>query len=175
MKSTFFCLFFSLFISTGTTAQNTSDSTNNFELQKEKISGMLESWHAAAGKANFDEYFGYIAKDGIFIGTDPTENWVKPEFEEWARPYFNSGNTWNFKTLQRNIFLSEDGKLAWFDELLETHMGICRGSGVVKKIDGNWKVQHYVLSISIPNENVDEVTAMKKDFDQKLMNQLKSE
>ena len=175
MEKIFSCLFISFFISVGAISQNASTAGNSEENQKKAISEMLQQWHAAAGDANFDAYFGYIAPDGIFIGTDPTENWVKPEFEKWAKPYFDAGKAWNFKTLKRNVFLSEEGKLAWFDELLETQMGICRGSGVVRKIDGEWKIQHYVLSISIPNEDVDEVTGMKKDFDQKLMNQLKSE
>lgn len=175
MEKIFSCLFISFFISVGAISQNASTAGNSEENQKDKISGMILNWHAAAGDANFDAYFSYIAPDGIFIGTDPTENWVKPEFEKWAKPYFESGKTWDFKTLKRNVFLSEDANFAWFDELLETHMGICRGSGVVRKIDGEWKVQHYVLSISIPNEDVDEVTGMKKDFDKKLIDQLKSE
>ncbi len=44
-------------------------------------------------------------------------------------------------------------------------MGICRGSGVVKKVDGVWKAKYYVLSIAIPNENVSEITSMKKEWD----------
>jgi hypothetical protein len=31
-------------------------------------------------------------------------------------------------------------------------MKICRGSGVVVKIDGKWKIKHYVLSMTIPNK-----------------------
>lgn len=151
--------------------QNSETSTTSPE--QSKINQLLNNWHTAAGKANFEEYFGMMAKDAIFIGTDPTENWVKPEFMEWSKPYFDRGKAWDFKTLERNIFLDESGKTAWFEELLETHMGICRGSGVVKMINGQWKIKHYVLSITIPNEDVDEVTEIKKDFDSKLISQLK--
>jgi hypothetical protein len=31
-------------------------------------------------------------------------------------------------------------------------MKICRGSGVLVKIDGKWKIKHYVLSMTIPNK-----------------------
>jgi len=47
--------------------------------------------------------------------------------------------------------------LAWFDELLNTEMKICRGSGVLVKTGNEWKIKHYVLSITIPNANIKEV------------------
>jgi hypothetical protein len=31
-----------------------------------------------------------------------------------------------------------------------TQMKICRGSGVVEKINGIWKVKQYVLSVTVP-------------------------
>lgn len=141
---------------------------------KKIINQLLNAWHDAAARADFEDYFGMMAEESIFIGTDPTENWTKPEFKTWSKPYFDKGKAWNFDTLERNIFLAEDCQLAWFDELLETQMGICRGSGVVIKENGEWKIKHYVLSIEIPNENVSEVTALKKDFDSKFISELKS-
>ena len=59
--------------------------------------------------------------------------------------------------------------MAWFDELLDTQMGICRGSGVMLLDGKEWKVQHYVLSIAVPNENVDELTQLKKTHDDALI------
>ena len=93
----------------------------------------------------------------------------------WSKPYFDRGKAWSFSTLERNIYLSQEGELAWFDELLDTQMGICRGSGVVVKENDDWKIKHYVLSIAIPNENVDAVTSLKAQFDKDLMKQLKSQ
>ena len=142
---------------------------------KEEINEMLETWHRAAAKASFNDYFSLMAEESVFIGTDPSENWNKNEFMEWSKPYFDRGKAWSFSTLERNIFLEEDKDLAWFDELLETQMGICRGSGVAVKEDGKWKIKHYVLSIAIPNDNVEEVTSLKADFDKKFMASLKSE
>jgi hypothetical protein len=37
---------------------------------------------------------------------------------------------------------------------LSTQMKICRGSGVLVKIGNDWKIKHYVLSMTVPNENV---------------------
>lgn len=142
---------------------------------KENIDQLLNEWHDAAARADFNSYFSKMAEESVFIGTDPTENWHKQEFMEWSKPYFDKGKAWSFSTLERNIFLSEDCEIAWFDELLETQMGICRGSGLVKKEDGEWKIKHYVLSIEIPNENVSEVTKMKEDFDNKIITHLKAD
>ncbi len=142
--------------------------------QKEQINELLGEWHEAAAEADYDEYFNMMAEGSVFIGTDATENWNKQEFMEWSKPYFDSGKAWSFTTLERNIFLAEDENLAWFDELLDTQMGICRGSGVVVKVDGEWKIKHYVLSIAIPNENVDEVTSLKAAFDKTLISEIRS-
>lgn len=142
---------------------------------KEKITSLLENWHQAAARADYEDYFGFMAPESVFIGTDATENWTKPEFMEWSKPYFDKGKAWSFSTLERNIFLAEDEELAWFDELLDTQMGICRGSGVVVKENGEWKIKHYVLSIAIPNENVDAVTSLKSEFDKKLISKLKTQ
>lgn len=139
---------------------------------KSNIDQVLTQWHKAASEANFEEYFSLMTEDGVFIGTDPTENWQNKDFRAFSKPYFDRGKAWNFKTLERNIYTEENNDIAWFDELLATQMGICRGSGVLKKTEDGWKIAHYVLSITIPNENVEEATALKKTLDQKLTDSL---
>ena len=52
-------------------------------------------------------------------------------------------------------------------------MKICRGSGVLKKVNGQWKIAHYVLSIAVPNENVDELIQIKEEKDNALLQELK--
>lgn len=142
--------------------------------EEKNVNNLLENWHQAAAEADYDGYFKLMAEESVFIGTDPTENWTKPEFMQWSKPYFDRGKAWSFSSLERNIFLAEDCEFVWFDELLETQMGICRGSGVVSKEDGEWRIKHYVLSIEIPNENVEEVTKLKKKFDEELISNIKS-
>lgn len=127
------------------------------ESAEEQINKTLDAWHKAAAEADFNNYFGMMAEDAIFIGTDPTENWNCKAFKAYAKPYFDKGKTWDFKSIQRNIFLDKSGKLAWFDELLNTQMKICRGSGVLVKVGSKWKIKHYVLSMTIPNDNTSEV------------------
>jgi len=140
---------------------------------KQEINQIVEQWHKAASDASFDTYFGLMTDDAIFIGTDATENWNLPDFKAFSKPYFDKGKAWSFRALERNLFAQPDTNLAWFDELLDTQMGICRGSGVLEKTTKGWKIKHYVLSIAIPNENVKEITALKKTFDTNLMEKLR--
>lgn len=142
------------------------------DVSKDSISNVITRWHKAAGNANFEEYFNLMTGDGVFIGTDATENWQNEDFRKFSKPYFDSGKAWNFTTLERNIYISDTGETAWFDELLNTQMGICRGSGVLEKENGNWKIKHYVLSIAIPNEIVPEVVQMKKQTDSTIISLL---
>ena len=140
---------------------------------KEQINKVLDAWHKAAAEANFKDYFDAMAEESIFIGTDATENWNKTDFKAFAKPYFDKGKAWNFTALERNIYFSNDKKTAWFDELLDTQMKICRGSGVLVLVNGQWKIKHYVLSMTIPNDNIDEVLKAKTPIEDKLISTLK--
>lgn len=144
----------------------------NAQSDKTKINQTLDAWHKAAGEVKFDAYFNALADDAIYIGTDATENWTKKEFKIWAKPYFDKGTTWNFKALERHIFFDKTGKIAWFDELLDTQMKICRGSGVLVKVGNGWKIQHYVLSMTVPNDEVDAVTKIKSPIEDALIAKL---
>ncbi|SIP89742.1 MULTISPECIES: nuclear transport factor 2 family protein [unclassified Chryseobacterium] len=152
----------------------TAQSTTGFEKEKSEITTMLDTFNAMAAKADYIAYFNLFAEESTFIGTDATEIWDKKAFMVWAKPYFDKKKTWNFKALKRNIYFSKDGKLAWFDELLDTQMKICRGSGVVEKINGSWKVKQYVLSMTVPNEVVDKVVTEKAPIEDALIKKLKS-
>ena len=128
---------------------------------KLKINSMLDKWHAAAAQSNFNDYFNLLTSSAVFIGTDATENWTKDQFMTYAKPYFDLKKGWKFTTLQRHIYLTQNGQHAWFDELLSTQMKLCRGSGFLVKTKIGWRIQHYVLSMTIPNTNVTEVTQIK--------------
>lgn len=142
--------------------------------EQKDVSTVMDAWHQAAADADFEAYFSRMTDDGVFIGTDAMENWQNADFKEFSKPYFDKGKAWSFTALQRNIYFNEAKDMAWFDELLDTQMKLCRGSGVLKKIDGEWKIAHYVLSIAVPNENVDAVVSLKKEKDSVITQQLKA-
>lgn len=141
--------------------------------QEADVNRTLDQWHEAAAEADFETYFGLMTEDGVFLGTDATENWQNDAFRAFSKPYFDKGKAWTFHPVERNIYFSENATLAWFDELLDTRMGLCRGSGVLKQVDGDWKIAHYVLSIAVPNENVDALIALKKEKDSALTRELR--
>jgi hypothetical protein len=141
--------------------------------EKTAINTTLNKWHKAASEANFETYFNLMSTDGVFIGTDATENWQNEAFKTFSKPYFDKGKAWSFTAIERNIYTNKTNNFAWFDELLDTQMKICRGSGVLEKVNGEWKIKHYVLSIAIPNENVNEVIKIKESFDNQLITTLK--
>lgn len=141
---------------------------------KEQITSILDQWHKAASDANFDAYFKLMDQQSIFIGTDPEELWNKQEFMDFAKPYFDRGKAWSFTSVERNIYMDQNQKYAWFDELLSTQMELCRGSGILMLTDQGWKIRHYVLSIAVPNEDVDQLVAIKKEHDQSLIEALRN-
>jgi len=137
---------------------------------KKQIAAMLDSFNLAAANADYTRYFNFYTADATFNGTDATENWDKPAFMTWAKPFFDRKKAWNFTSIKRNIYFGKYADMAWFEELLNTQMKICRGSGVVVKQDGDWKVQQYVLSASIPNNKLDSVISLKKAEEDSLIN-----
>ena len=141
---------------------------------KIQIKKTLDAWHKAAADANYNNYFNILTDDSIFIGTDAAENWNKTAFQTFAKPYFDKGKAWNFTALERNIYFNKNKTLAWFDELLSTQMKLCRGSGILVKVGKEWKIKHYVLSMTVPNENSDEVVKIKTPIEEAYILQMKA-
>ncbi len=152
--------------------KTTDDHIVDTAKEQTQINTMLDSFNRAAAKADFNAYFNFYTDDAIFTGTDATERWDKKEFMVWAKPFFDRGKAWDFTSIERHIYFNKTGDLAWFDELLNTQMKICRGSGVLIKKDNDWKVQQYILSTTVPNDQLDAViknkTAVEDSIIQKI-------
>jgi hypothetical protein len=146
----------------------------NASQEKQAINTLLDNWHAAAAKGDYNGYFSKIAEDGKYIGTDATENWDKTAFSTFSKPYFDQGRAWDFKALERHVYFSKDGKTAWFDELLDTWMKVCRGSGVLEKEGNDWKIKHYVLSMTVPNNATQQVLPLKGKYEDALIVKMKA-
>jgi hypothetical protein len=154
MKTSVLLIFFLLFLSCKPLQPNTADLN--------QVNQFLDEWHLAASNADYNRYFDAFPPDGIFVGTDAAEHWTKSEFQDFAKPYFDRGKAWDFKAVERHIYFSKDQKTVWFDELLSTWMKGCRGSGVLVKTAGVWKIKHYVLSMTVPNEHTNAVIQIKE-------------
>lgn len=129
--------------------------------ERKAIGSMLDAWHDAAAKADESRYFDAMAPEFVFLGTDATERWDLDAFRTFAHPYFAKGKAWTFVPRDRHVILSPGGDVAWFDEKLDSaSYGECRGTGVVRRIEGTWRIAHYNLTIPIPNDLAKEVVAM---------------
>jgi hypothetical protein len=127
-----------------------------------QVNAFVDGWHDDAAHARM-AYFDKIAPDGVYIGTDRSELWQRDAFKAWARKYFERGSAWSFHATRRNVYASSDGKLVWFDELLDTpNMGHCMASGVIRKTAKGFEIVHYQLSIAVPNEIGKQVTELVK-------------
>jgi ketosteroid isomerase-like protein len=135
--------------------------------QHADIHSFIDSWHKAASAANADLFFGSMADDCIYIGTDKSERWTKEQFRSFAKPFFDKGKAWDFKPYDRDLHVTSDGKSAWFSELLTTWMGVCRGSGVLVKVKGKWLLKQYHLSVTVPNDLIRDFITLVENFDKK--------
>jgi len=142
----------------------TKNSADNTPAQKEvEINRLMDKWHNDVIAFELDSYFKVMGESFIFLGTDPKERWSKDEFYGFCKPYFEKESTWSFTPLWRNVYFSEDGKTAWFEEQLTTWMEECRGSGVLVKKDNEWKLVHYNLTVLIENEKVKPFIELRKE------------
>jgi len=146
-----------------------SPNAVGFASEEKTINIMLDSFNRAAAKADFNSYFNFYSDDAIFTGTDATERWDKKAFMLWAKPIFDKGRAWDFTALERHIYFSQTGDFAWFDELLNTQMKICRGSGVLVKQGKEWKLKQYILSVTVPNDVLESVLKIKAPIEDELI------
>lgn len=133
---------------------------------KKQVNAFVDRWHSDATHAR-PAYFDKIAKDGVYIGTDKGEYWRRDEFKAWARPHFQRKSAWAFKALRRHVYFSDDRSLIWFDELLDTQMGVCQASGVMRRKGGSFEILHYHLSMAVPNAVGGQVARLIRDFEEK--------
>jgi len=140
---------------------------SNPSADQSAIHQMLDQFHELASQADFEGYFGLYHPEGVFIGTDAEERWDLEAFKAYAKPHFDEGKGWTYRVLERH--LAGEGEIRWFDELLwNDWLGPCRGSGVVERVNGMWRVRHYVLSLAVPNEIAATVGEQAISVDQSL-------
>ena len=131
-----------------------------------EVADVLNTLHLAASDADGEVYFALFAEDAVFMGTDATERWSVAEFKAFAEPYFSQGRGWTYTMKDRNIFFSEDGSTAWFDETLwNENYGTCRGTGVLARTADGWKFRQYNLTIPIPNDLARDFADQIKKFE----------
>ena len=145
---------------------NTTVSNDDLIMQAEDF---INDWHQSSAQSNIDVYLGSMAATSVYMGTDASERWEKDAFSDFCKPWFAKGKGWAFAKISRHIYVADQGNIIWWDELLDTKLGVCRGSGVMQHKKGKWQIEQYVLSPTVPNELMDSVVNMKLVQDAKVV------
>ena len=78
---------------------------------------------------------------------------------------FKTGVGWTYYMKERNIFFSDDGRTAWFDEILiSKKYGEFRGTGALKMVKNKWKITQYNLLLPIPNDLMKKYSEEIKEY-----------
>ncbi|MCP3915121.1 MAG: nuclear transport factor 2 family protein [bacterium] len=134
--------------------------------EKQAVGAVLDDWHDAAKRADEARYMGHFAGDAVFLGTDATERWSREAFGTYVHSYFSRGTGWEYVPGERHVELSRDGSIAWFDEALtNAGYGGLRGSGVLRREGGAWKILQYNLTFTVPNDVARDVVALIRGQD----------
>ena len=122
-----------------------------------RVNAFVDEWHADAAHAR-PAFFDKIAADGIYIGTDRTERWTRDAFKAWAARFFERESAWTLVPRERHVRWSADGAVIWFDEQLDSSMGVLQATGVMRAAGDRLEIVHYQLSIAVPNGVQPQVT-----------------
>ena len=135
----------------------------------EAVSAVLDALHRNASIADEEAYFALFAPEAVFLGTDASERWTVEQFRAYAHQRFATGQGWTYvlRAGMRHVEFDPGGGVAWFDEILDNaHYGETRGTGVLRLIDGDWKIAQYHLTIPVPNALADSVVGMIRGMEQ---------
>lgn len=148
-------IFLTMLISTAWTADST---------EHDAIGEVIDNFHDAAKHGDKKRYLGLMSDDAVFMGTDEWERWPKqPAFIDYVGSRFKDGSGWDYRSVERVIRVSNSADFAWFDEVVEsTTNGRFRGTGVLTRQDGEWKIAHYAMSFLIFNDNWEDVIELSK-------------
>ncbi len=137
----------------------TSAFSEEMSADQKVIYAKLDDFHDAAKNADKERYLGHFTADAVYMGTDEWERWpLKPDFTDYVGTRFDNGG-WSYHSEERKIYVSEDGNFGWFDEIMISNSSGTRfrGSGVLRKENGQWKFTQYIQSFMVYNEVVDDV------------------
>ena len=134
-----------------TTAGTIAGSTRAAPGTELAVAGILDALHQRAAAADFSGYFALFHDDAVFMGTDRQEYWPLAEFKAYTKARFAAGQGWTYVPTER--FIHQRGAVVWFEErLLHERYGETRGTGVLVRDAGQWRISQYNLTLPIPND-----------------------
>jgi hypothetical protein len=110
----------------------------------------LNSLHTAGADKNQAEFIELLTPDAVFLGVGGESRLQGQSLRDFINTSFGSGNLWNYRIGERDVQLSPDGSVAWFDESLQhEQLGDGRASGVLVKNGSVWKIVQYNLTLPL--------------------------
>lgn len=110
----------------------------------------LDSLHKAGADANATVFESLLAEDVVFLGVGGAGRLEGQAAREYFSGHLMQGNAWAYRSSLREIRVSADGSVAWFDETLEHgQLGSGRGTGVLIRSGEGWKVAQYNLTVPL--------------------------
>lgn len=143
------------------------DVAVDIEKEKLEVSQLLDNLAAATESGNFEmiENIWLPSEDVLLVGTESNqklEGWE--EISAVIRKQFGTFEETLISITDQNIWLNEDASIAWFFEELNynfvyeekamTFKGI-RFTGVMKKIEGKWRLVQQHMSVPAALEMVE--------------------
>ncbi len=127
------------------------------KVKKEVLSVLKQYWKAYE-EQDVNVILGITVpdEDAVFLGVDGGARLQGQSLRDYVSKSLGSesasnGNTWGYYSSDRQIRLSADGTVAWFDESLQhEQLGAGRASGVLVESGGNWKIAQYNRIASLP-------------------------
>lgn len=108
----------------------------------------LDAFYAAAAGANQPAFTAQLTEDAVLLGLEGGSRLQGQSLRDYVAESLANGNTWAYRSSDREIRLSADGSVAWFDESLQhEQLGAGRASGVLIAKSGNWKIAQYNLTL----------------------------
>ena len=124
------------------------------------MNAFVDAWHDDAANARW-AYFDKIAPDGVYIGTDRTELWHKDAFKAWAKPYFERKKALGLQgDPAQRLHVRPMARPSGSTSCSIPQMGPCMASGVLRRTAGGFEIEHYQLSMAVPNELAKTVTQL---------------
>ena len=133
---------------------------------RQQVNAFVDGWHDDAAHTRPD-YWDKFTPNAVYIGTDKSEVWSYQDFKAWAKRFWDREKAWSFTAQKRNVYFSPDKKYVWFDEQLNTQMGTCQASGVLLNTSKGFKIEHYQLSLAVPNPLLDSFSKTIREFEAK--------
>ena len=104
----------------------------------------LDALHQAGAAGDQAGFVALLAPDAVFIGVVDGDARLQGAA---LRDFISAGSDWDYRATEREVRVSGDGTVAWFDEVLRREpLAGGRGSGVLVSSDGVWKIAQYHLS-----------------------------